>query len=151
PATRLLWLLRIDERGRPEALTPHEQKSGPRGWSKAKEVPLSRLQRGAEALGPHDAQVARTIKQESWSRHVRIDLAAALPALVGHPALGFEETPDQLVELSLAQPELDVMPAGNGKLRVRMLPAMIVAPEQAAPRWAGSAAEQKEIEALSGL
>ncbi|HEV8691121.1 MAG TPA: hypothetical protein VGQ91_12545, partial [Ideonella sp.] len=142
PEIRLLWLLRIDDRGRPEALTPHEQKSGPRGWGKPKEVPLSRLQRSAEALGPQDGPVARTIKQESWGRSVHLDLAAALPALAGHPALAFEDAPEQPVELSLAAPELDVMPAGGGKLRVRMLPPMALAPEQAAPRWAGSAAEQ---------
>jgi hypothetical protein len=42
-ATRLLWVVSVDQEGALEEITPMEQKRGPRGWSKAKPVPLSRL------------------------------------------------------------------------------------------------------------
>ena len=145
--TRLLWLLSIDRRGGVLDLQPQEQKQGPRGWSKPKEVPLSRLARTAEALPPHDAALARCIRQESFGRAFRLDLAAAMASLAGHPALAFEETPEQLLALSEAGPELDVVEEGD-QLRVRMLPAMQVPGDDAVPRWAASPAEQKEHEAL---
>lgn len=145
--TRLLWLLELGARGNVESLVPLEQKRGPRGWGKPKEVPLSRLQRTAEALPPHDAAVARTIKQESYGRAVRLDLAAAVAALVGHPAVALDGAPDTLVELVEAGPELDVVHVGE-MLHVRMLPSLQVANDDAVPRWASSAAEQKEQEAL---
>ncbi|MFO1337143.1 MAG: DEAD/DEAH box helicase [Burkholderiaceae bacterium] len=146
-ATRLLWLLDVDADGRVLDLVPHDQKQGARGWGKPKEAPLARLQRGAEALPPHDAALARHIRQESYGRAHRLDLAAAMAALPGHPALAFADAPEQLVDLSEAGPELDVVQQGD-LLRVRMLPAMNVGHDAAAPRWAGSAAEQKELDAL---
>lgn len=145
--TRLLWLLSIDERGAVLDLEPWEQKRGARGWGKRKEVPLSRLARSAEALPAPDAVLARCIRQESFGRQFRLDLAAALSAAVGHPALAFSSAPDQLIELSEAGPELDVVEEGD-LLRVRMLPSMHVPSDEAAPRWAGSAQEQKELDAL---
>ncbi|HSI56952.1 MAG TPA: DEAD/DEAH box helicase, partial [Ideonella sp.] len=145
--TRLLWVLDVNPQGAVRGLQPQEQKRGPRGWGKPKEVPLSRLQRSAEALAPHDAMVARTIKQESYSRALRFDLASAVGALAGHPALAFEDAPEQLVELSEAGPELDVLNEGE-RLRVRMLPAIHVASDEGVARWGGSATEQKEMDAL---
>ena len=146
-ATRLLWLLDVDRNGAVDELTVCEQKRGQRGWGKPKDVPLSRLQRSAEALAPHDAVVARTIKQDTYSRSARFDLASAVVALVGHPVLAFADAPEQLVTLTEAGPELDVINEGE-RLRVRMLPAMHVPTDDARPRWAGTAAEQKEIDAL---
>ena len=145
--TRLLWLLEVDPQGRVEGLVPHEQKHGPRGWGKPKEVPLSRLQKTAAALAPHDAAVAAAIRRESYGRDCRLDVAAAVAALPGHPVLAFADAPDQLVELVEAGPELDVVAEGE-KLRVRMLPTMRIGHDAAAPRWGGSEAEQKELEAL---
>jgi superfamily II DNA or RNA helicase len=146
-ATRLLWLLDVDANGRVFDLVPHDQKQGPRGWGKPKEAPLARLQRSVEALPPYDAAVARAIRLESYGRAHRLDLATAVPALVGHPAVAFTDAPEQLVELSEAGPELDVVQEGD-MLRVRMLPTMNIGHDAAAPRWAGSATEQKELDAL---
>ncbi|MGM9486784.1 DEAD/DEAH box helicase [Ideonella sp. YS5] len=145
--TRLLWLLEIDDHGRVLDLVPHEQKHGARGWGKPKEVPLSRLQRGAGALAPHDAAMAAAIRHESYGRDWRLDVASAVVALAGHPAVAFTDAPDQLIELVETGPELDVTEEGD-KLRVRMLPAMNVGHDAAAPRWGGSATEQKELDAL---
>jgi superfamily II DNA or RNA helicase len=145
--TRLLWLLDVDAEGRVLDLVPHDQKQGARGWSKPKEAPIARLQRSAEALAPYDAAIARTIRQEAYGRAHRLDLAAAVAALVGHPAVAFADAPEQIVELAEAGPELDVVQEGD-MLRVRMLPQMHIGHDAAAPRWAGSAAEQKELDAL---
>ncbi|MEY2892455.1 MAG: hypothetical protein RJA98_2363 [Pseudomonadota bacterium] len=145
--TRLLWQLEVSERGAVQGLVPFEQKRGQRGWGKSKEVPLSRLARAAEALPAHDAAVARCIKQESYSRAFRLDLAAAVAAVVGHPLLCFNDGSERTVELVEAGPELDVVEEGT-KLRVRMLPTLHVASDDATPRWAGSALEQKELDAL---
>ncbi|MBT9599436.1 MAG: DEAD/DEAH box helicase [Vitreoscilla sp.] len=150
-ATRLLWLLRLDRHGRPEELLPHEQKRGPRGWGKPKPVPLVRLQRSAEALAPQDVAVAHAIRQERFGHALRFDLALAVGGLVGHPSMAFDDAPDTLVELSEAAPELDVQPEGADRLRVRMLPTMALAPEEASPRWAANATEQKELEALKSV
>jgi superfamily II DNA or RNA helicase len=145
--TRLLWLLEVDMNGRVVGLVPHEQKQGVRGWGKPKEVPLSRLQRGAGALAPHDAAMAAAIRHESYGRDWRLDVASAVAALAGHPVVAFTDAPDQLVELVESGPELDVTEEG-GRLRVRMLPAMNVGHDAAAPRWGASATEQKELDAL---
>jgi len=145
--TRLLWLLDVDAQGRVLDLLPNEQKHGVRGWGKPKEVPLSRLQRGAAALAPHDAAVAAAIRHESYGRDWRLDVASAVAALPGHPVVAFVDAPEQLVELAESGPELDVVQQGD-KLRVRMLPTMHIGHDAAAPRWAASAAEQKELDAL---
>ncbi|MEK8033356.1 DEAD/DEAH box helicase [Ideonella sp. DXS29W] len=145
--SRTVWLVEVNDKGQLLDIVPHEQKQGARGWGKPKEIPLSRLQRSANALAPYDAAMAAAIRQESYGRGCRLDLSAAIGALVGHPAVAFADAPEQLVELTESGPELDVVQEGD-MLRVRMLPPMNVGHDAAAPRWAGSAAEQKELDAL---
>jgi hypothetical protein len=145
--TRLRWVLELDARGAVLDLLALEQKQGARGWGKLKEVPLSRLQRGAEALPPADAAVARTLQQERYGRDVRFDLPAAVAALVGHPSVALSEDPEQPIELQEASAELEVLREGE-RLRVRLWPPMQVAADEAQARWGGSAAEQKQLEAL---
>ncbi|WP_225861237.1 DEAD/DEAH box helicase [Ideonella benzenivorans] len=145
--TRLRWVLELDARGGVLDLLAMEQRHGARGWGKLKEVPLSRLQRGAESLSPADAAVARTLQQESYGRTVRFDLPAAVAALVGHPSLALADDPEQLVDLQEAGAELEVLREGE-RLRVRLWPPMQVGSDEAQPRWGGSAAEQKQLEAL---
>lgn len=149
-STRLLWLMETDGAGGLLDLLPHEQAQGLRGWGKPKPVPLSRLARSAEALPPHDAAIARCIRPELQGRHFRLDRAAAIGAAVGHPVLAWAESPEQLVQLVEAGPELDVVSEGD-QLRVRMLPSLQPAGEHAAGRWASSAAEQKELAALRAV
>ena len=145
--TQLLWVLELGRQGQVLDLQAMEQKRGVRGWGKPKDVPLTRLQRTAEALPPHDARVARTLKQEAYSRQVRFDLSAAVAALVGHPGLVFDDAPEMKVELTEAGPELDVTREGE-RLRVRLWPTLQVVGDDATPRWSGSAAEQKELDQL---
>lgn len=145
--TRILWVLEIEDDGQVLDLLPYEQARGPRGWNKPKEVTLTKLQRNAEALPPHDAAVARTIRQESSSRRLRFDLPSAVAALVQHPCMAFDLTIDSLVQLEEAGPELDVV-SESDRLRVRMFPPLHAARTD---RWVASAAEQKEQDALRAI
>ncbi len=146
-ATRLLWLVSLGPQGQVQAIAAMEQKQGARGWSKPKEVALSRLHKTSAALAAHDTKVAVCIKQETYGRSLRLDLASAMLALVGHPSVAFADQPEQLVEITQASPELEVLREGE-LLRVRMRPAMHVAKDEAQFGWGASAAELKEQEAL---
>ena len=152
PDTRVVWLIETGDNGAIRGLVPHEQKRGVRGWGQLKEVPLSRLQRGAQTLTPADAGVVRAIRQETFGRGLRLDLAQAVGALFGHPHVAFSDAPGQFIELVEAGPELEVGGAEvvdeGERLRVRMQPALQVANDAAVARWAGSEAEQKELDAL---
>ena len=147
PDSRVVWLIETGEHGAIRDLVPHEQKRGTRGWGALKEVPLSRLQRGAQTLTPADAGVVRAIRQETFGRSLRLDLAQAVGALFGHPHVAFSDAPEQFIELVEAGPELEVVDEGE-RLRVRMQPGLQVANDAAVARWAGSEAEQKELDAL---
>ncbi|WP_418317503.1 DEAD/DEAH box helicase [Piscinibacter sakaiensis] len=145
--TRLLWVLDVDERGRIVDLLPFEQKRGPRGWGKPRDVPLTRLAK-AEGLAPHDAAVAMALRPLPYNqRGFRFDLAAAAAALVDHPALELKEAPGIAVKLIEAQAELDVSQAG-ASLCLRLLPPLRTDEAESAAPWALSAAELKEQEAL---
>ena len=147
PDSRVVWLIESGDNGAIRGLVPHEQKRGTRGWGALKEVPLSRLQRGAQTLTPADAGVVRAIRQETFGRSLRLDLAQAVGALFGHPHVAFSDAPEQFIELVEAGPELEVVDEGE-RLRVRMQPSLQVATDAATARWAGSEAEQKELDAL---
>ena len=147
PDSRIVWLIETGDHGAIRALVPHEQKRGARGWGALKEVPLSRLQRGAQTLTPADAGVVRALRQETYGRGLRLDLAQAMGALFEHPHVAFSDAPGQFIELVEAGPELEVLDEGE-RLRVRMQPALQVANDAAVARWAGSEAEQKELDAL---
>jgi len=144
---RVVWVIETGDNGAIRALVPHEQKRGVRGWGALKEVPLSRLQRGAQTLTAADAGIVRAIRQENFGRGLRLDLAQAMGALFNHPHVAFAEAPEQFIELVEAGPELEVVDEGE-RLRVRMQPSLQVAADAATARWAGSEAEQKELDAL---
>lgn len=151
PSARWLWLLALDRHGAVTGLSVHEQKRGVRGWGKPKPVTLSRLQRSTEALAPHDALVARTLRATAYGRDLRFDLPSAVAALVDHPCLALEETPEQLLNLSTGGPELEVISEPGARLRVCIHPALHAPDPQAPMRWAVTPSEQKEQEALRGI
>ncbi len=146
--TRLLWQLRVFPSGEVDDVAPLEQKRGPRGWGKPKPLSLSKLAK-ADNLLPADVAVARTVRQGLYERDLRLDLAAAVTALIGHPHVEFEDAPGLSVTLVEASPEIDVVTLG-GEQRVRMLPALHPRPERLTYQTP-SAAEVKEIEALQAL
>jgi superfamily II DNA or RNA helicase len=147
-ASRLVWVLTVEADGRITALTPHEQKRNTRGWGKPAPVSLWKLAR-MPALAPHDAQVARSLKQPAYgsTRDVRMDLSVALAALVGHPALEFHDTPGVAVTLTEGTPELEVVDEGE---RLRLVVRPPLRPVGSVPRHA-DASEVKAAEALAGL
>ncbi|WP_240635940.1 DEAD/DEAH box helicase [Caldimonas tepidiphila] len=129
-ATRLVWSLRLDRHGHVADITVLEQKLGVRGWGKPRELPLSRLA-ATERLEPHDARVARAVRSSPYrARSHRIDRAAAIGALVGHPHVVFDDRPEQFVDLVEAAPEIDVV-SRDGRLQVRVLPQLDLGDEGA--------------------
>jgi superfamily II DNA or RNA helicase len=151
PETRLIWTLTLNDYGALLDMAPRESRQGVRGWSKPKDVPLSRLVKQIEALAPHDAAVARTIRISPRDRSQRLDLVAAATALVGHPHVEFDDTPGVAVTLTEAGPELDVTDLGE-RLRITLVPPPRWADPQADRQepqlWVTTAAEQKEADAL---
>ncbi len=146
-ATRLVWVLSVDKTGGLTDIVPLEQKHGARGWSKPREVPLSRLSR-TEVLPPHDAAVARCLKKLSYGNAWRLDLAAGLSALLGHPAVEFADAPGIAVTLTEGQPEIEVVDDGE-QLQLRLRPRLRGdGRSNEAETWHLDAGERKEAEAL---
>ena len=120
---RLVWAISIDGDRGIEAIQPLEQKHGPRGWSKPKAVSLARLA-GNERLDPWDAKVTRAIRRDRYAtRGVDLDLAAAIIALIGHPAVVFADDPETLVDVVEGAPELEVVREGE-RFAIRVTPAL---------------------------
>ena len=114
PAT-LQWRLTLDSWGRVSSVQPWERSVGARGLGKAKAATLSRVKK-ASRLDPRDAAVARCIEPQRWSPgQLGIDVTAAAMALVGHPALSFADSPEQLVDLREALPVLEVQRQAGGE------------------------------------
>jgi len=112
-STRLLWELAIASDGEPLDICPLEQKRTQRGWGKPRTVSLTRIA-GNQQLAPHDAKVARALRPlRGYSNRYHLDLAAALVALVGHPGIVLAEAPEQLIELTESNPELELLRQGE--------------------------------------
>ncbi len=145
-ATRILWAIRMGKDGALEAIEPFEQKRGPRGFGKPKPLGLAKIA-GSERLPPWDAKVARTIRKErEYSRAWTIDRAAAIIALVGHPAVVLAGAPEQVVDLIEGTPEVEVTRDGD-RFVLRVTPAVRAAEDPDA-RYYVDAAAQREAEAL---
>jgi superfamily II DNA or RNA helicase len=111
--TRILWTLSIGKQGELLDIKPLEQKRGSRGWSTPKALPLGRLAAN-QALSPADARVARCLRADRYyAKRFNIDLAAAIGALVGHPAVALEKAPGQLVDLVETPPEFEAVRQGD--------------------------------------
>ena len=97
-ATRLVWSIELDRGGRIEVIEPMEQKRGTRGWTRPKSVPLARLAGNAK-LDPWDAKVMQAVRQDRrYTRRYTLDRAAAISALIGHPAVVLAEAPETTVD-----------------------------------------------------
>jgi superfamily II DNA or RNA helicase len=117
PTTTLTWQLRLDAAGRPADLLAFEPSASGRG--RPKPVSLLALKKRTR-LNPHDAAVARCIRSSAYrASDLRLDLVAAVQALVGHPAVTLAETPEQPLELVETLPVISVrrqpgQPPGGG-------------------------------------
>ena len=148
-SARIVWAIRIDEHDALEAIEPFEQKRGPRGWSRTKPLSLAKIA-GNERLPPWDAKVARTLRQDRMHvRHWGIDRAAALMALIGHPAVVLADAPEQFVDLTEGTPEVEAVKEGDG-YRLRITPALRPGPDPE-ERYYVSADERREAEALRAI
>jgi superfamily II DNA or RNA helicase len=142
--SRLVWVVDLDDDGAIGSIVPHEQKRGARGWSKPQAVTLAKVARKA-ALAPHDAKVARCISNSPYAgaREMTIDTAAAIIALIGHPAVEFADRPGVPVTLSEGAPRIEVIDAGD-RLRLSVFPPLRAVE---APPWSPRAGEMRAAEA----
>ncbi len=106
---RLVWALTLDAEGEVGTIEPMEQTRGPRGWSRPRPVPLARVAED-DTLPAWDVRVARAIRRDASRnrRHV-LDRAAAMMALVGHPAVVLAHAPTVPLEVVEASPALEAV------------------------------------------
>jgi len=112
PQSRLIWLLSYSPKSQEVGLEPREQKRAPSGqWNKGRPVSLRRLYKESSQLTyltPQDLNVVKTIQKEShyYGIEYEIDTDKAIPALIDHPAVFWQDAPDIRVEILKGQPEL---------------------------------------------
>ena len=106
PLATLHWRLSIDDQGRVTNLQAFEPAASARG--KPKPVSLLQISKRTR-LDPHDAAVARCLQQSRYrASDLRFDLVQATQALLGHPAVAFDDAPQTMVELTESLPALEV-------------------------------------------
>jgi len=141
---RILWTLTIGKHGELLDIKPFEQKRSSRGWSSPKVLPLSRLAANQE-LPPADARVARCLRAErQYAKRFNVDLAAAIGALVGHPAVALDSATGQLVDLVETPPELEVVRKGD-KIVMQISPPLRAETEDS---YYFDAEEKRDADAL---
>ncbi|MFO7760077.1 MAG: DEAD/DEAH box helicase [Thermodesulfobacteriota bacterium] len=129
---RLIWLFAHNEKYNLCRLSPRMQKKSKKGgWTRGRPVALKNLYRNHSemaGLTGQDLRVCRAIKEEYYRVNWRygrteygIDHSMALPALVDHPLLFLEDSPDVRVELVMAEPELRLRKEKN-KLKLSVFP-----------------------------
>lgn len=106
---RLVWAITVDADGEVGTIEPMEQTFGARGWSRPRPLTLARVAED-DGLPPWDARVARAIRRDASRnrRHV-LDRAAAMMALVGHPAVVLAHAPTVPLEVVEASPALEAV------------------------------------------
>ena len=130
---RLIWLFNHVEQYQYTFVTPRLQKLSAKGeWTKGRPIGLKTLYQGYRdmpGLTDQDRQVCRAIKEDysrsGWYTKTDyiLDADLALPALVGHPLVFLERSPEVNVELVAAQPELHLRKV-NGRLKLSVSPAI---------------------------
>ena len=123
PHSRLVWL--IGHKNNTITLTGREQRfSKEKGWSRGRPIALSRLfsGRNLEFMTEADCRVCKALKREQSNQNVtyHFNLNHALPALVGHPLLFLEESPEVSVEFIKGEPELLVEKSEEG-VRLKLI------------------------------
>ncbi|KAF1011527.1 MAG: RNA polymerase-associated protein RapA [Pseudomonas fluorescens] len=128
--SRLAWLLTRERYGL--ELAPLEQKRNKQGWSKGRPIALKRLRESADTLPwllAQDRQAVRHIRYISAytfygdNGSYTIDAMAALPQLVGHPAVFWHDAPDVRIDIEPGQVTLVLSEEGN-QFSLRLTPAI---------------------------
>jgi superfamily II DNA or RNA helicase len=132
--TRLAWLISLSSYHR--EVEPREQKRNAKGqWSKGRTVALKRLLDDSELMDFLCEQDRQTISsiQISYYHHSSADYdlpaALALPRLVGHPALYWQDAPEVRIDLQAGQASLR-LEALAGHIRVRLEPPGILGADE---------------------
>ena len=127
----LAWQLTLDSQGRVQDVEPLERSVTAKGVVKLKTVSLLKVKKAGAATDARDNAVLRHIDRSPWGgvNSLSIDVTQAAIALIGHPAVQFEDAPGQWVELVEAQPELEVQrrktPAGGEQFEFRITPPLV--------------------------
>jgi superfamily II DNA or RNA helicase len=146
-ASRIVWAIGLDKRGGVETVQPMEQARRARGWTRPKPLAVSKIA-GNDKLEPWDAKVARAIRPDRrFARRFSIDRAAAIAALIGHPAVVLADAPDTTVEVTEGTPEIEVAREAE-RYVVRVTPRPHPEPEQGDHRYYLDGDEKRELEAL---
>ncbi|MCD5360144.1 ATP-dependent helicase, partial [Chromobacterium aquaticum] len=131
PATRLAWRLRIEASG--VELQPCEQTRGPDGHGRGRRLPLARLlaeQEQLDWLSGQDRLILRALAalqaDIAADGHAALDALAALPLLVGHPALYWADAPEQPLRVEAGQVALELERQGE-QISLRLSPPGIAA------------------------
>lgn len=151
PMTRILWAVSVDKQGALVDIEALEQKRGRRGWNQPKPIPLARIVK-SHKLDPGDARVTRAMRPERYDpRRLRLDLAAAIVALVGHPLVVMGDALDTTVDVVEGTPELEVVRNSDG-FAVKVTPPLREAPSSD-DDWAyqGDEADRRERLALRSI
>lgn len=142
--TSILWEITVGRHGELKSLQPLEQKHGARGWGTPKPLTLSRLA-AMRDLAPHDAKMVRALRPERHhANRFNLDLAAAVAALVGHPAIVHPGAYDRFIDLIETPPAMELVQK-NGQVTMRIDPPPRPEPENA---WYATAEERRDAEAL---
>jgi superfamily II DNA or RNA helicase len=120
---RIIWLVGYQDGL--VTISAREQRYGPEnGWSKGRPIALSRLYSGRnlDFLTNNDRRICKTLKREQNNQKItyRFDLKQTLPAMVGHPLLFLEESPEISVEFVKGEPEL-LVEKFEDQLHVKLL------------------------------
>ena len=127
----LAWQLSLDAQGRVQDVEPLERSVSVKGVVKLKVVSLLKVKKAGAATDARDNAVLRHIDRSPWGgvNSLSIDVTQAAIALIGHPAVQFEDAPGQWVELVEAQPELEVQrrkkPDGSEQFEFRIDPPLV--------------------------
>jgi superfamily II DNA or RNA helicase len=115
--TRLVWWLKWHKQGYC-TISPREQKRDARGlWTRGRAVALKRLYgqtKQPDFLTPQDLKICACIRPSFEGYYgatvYEIDYRKALPLMVGHPLVFWEDSPTVRVELVRGEPELMITP-----------------------------------------
>ncbi|WP_092406992.1 DEAD/DEAH box helicase [Pseudomonas sp. NFACC02] len=131
--TRLAWLISLSTYH--VQVEPREQKRNAKGqWSKGRTVALKRLMDdGAimDFLCEQDRQAISAIVVSHYhygSVEYELPAGLALPRLVGHPALYWQDAPDVRIDLQAGQASLNLQSRG-GQIHLQLEPQGIVGAE----------------------
>jgi SNF2 family DNA or RNA helicase len=112
-------------------LQPKEQKVNAKGeWSKGRPIALKRLSSGLaefDYVTPQDMRVCGCIEAYSEGYYGKVDYMfneKAILALIGHPTVFWEDTPNIRVEIVKGEPELLVKKEKQGRLTLEFSPKL---------------------------